>query len=584
MINYLDDSEIKAIQNVYIKLRALGDRQRNAIKDFDHRFTGLAFHQKMIYKLKKELERLLYLVNHKTKNKNSKSPQSLNNLNKNINESLTKIEKMSDNFLKLYYNYFTNIVNLSDINIEKRSIYEEKIILDEDLNNLFYDENEIINITNELIQGKKDTKYQRILNSIYKKIKNSMKSEQISDSIEVHLEVLIKNQELILNKLQKELEKEKSLILLCKDIRKLLDSNSFITELEKVIHYIEYDFEKEIFNLINEEKKTIYEPFIKFIKVKNSLERKTKNIEKTISKSHKISRKIIEKDLAYLDSSDSLKYISTLKKLFLENPSYFEKAIISKGIENDKSSIYINTLEMFIQQKIKRETKKSDSLKRTYNIDQLTGIHNRKELDKILDSKIRRIIIDLSKKIDNTFSLIMIDLDNFKGFNDTYGHQIGDEVLVYFVNLTSNFLRQGKSDLFFRYGGEEFIILIEADAKLSKNRIEELRNKIQNESSLFMQKINTKTKTDSIEKSKIEMNNNGIDNPKYGIRKNITISLGICDLKNDILKKQNNATEISNLSKEYIEQIKSKLINNADQALYVAKNSGRNKTVLFSEI
>ena len=61
-------------------------------------------------------------------------------------------------------------------------------------------------------------------------------------------------------------------------------------------------------------------------------------------------------------------------------------------------------------------------------------------------------------RYENSLSLLIFDLDNFKGINDTYGHQCGDRVLVEFVDTIQNSLRE--SDIFGRIGGEEFAVLV----------------------------------------------------------------------------------------------------------------------------
>jgi diguanylate cyclase (GGDEF)-like protein len=63
-----------------------------------------------------------------------------------------------------------------------------------------------------------------------------------------------------------------------------------------------------------------------------------------------------------------------------------------------------------------------------------------------------------SKRHKSDFSLMILDIDHFKETNDKYGHQVGDEVLIQICNLISNNIRE--SDIFGRWGGEEFILLL----------------------------------------------------------------------------------------------------------------------------
>ncbi|MGM0652515.1 MAG: sensor domain-containing diguanylate cyclase [Bacillota bacterium] len=122
-------------------------------------------------------------------------------------------------------------------------------------------------------------------------------------------------------------------------------------------------------------------------------------------------------------------------------------------------------------------------------------------------------------------SLVMTDLDNFKNINDYYGHQAGDQVLIAFANLLKDNSRE--EDLAARYGGEEFmILLVHADLNEGYAQAERMRNSIEN-MEIGEQKIKT------------------------------TASFGVASLNN------NETTD--------------QLIGRADQALYQAKNAGRNR-------
>jgi diguanylate cyclase (GGDEF)-like protein len=86
-------------------------------------------------------------------------------------------------------------------------------------------------------------------------------------------------------------------------------------------------------------------------------------------------------------------------------------------------------------------------------MDGLTGVYNRRHLDEMLRREIER-----AKRYNQTISLLMIDIDDFKKYNDTYGHLAGDEILK---KLSDFFVHSLRSvDLVFRYGGEEFIVML----------------------------------------------------------------------------------------------------------------------------
>ncbi|MCG7983061.1 MAG: sensor domain-containing diguanylate cyclase [Candidatus Thiodiazotropha lotti] len=120
--------------------------------------------------------------------------------------------------------------------------------------------------------------------------------------------------------------------------------------------------------------------------------------------------------------------------------------------------------------------KKTASLKllQEANTDELTGLYNRRELNKIAGIEFKR-----AKRFNRDYSILIIDLDNFKKVNDTYGHTIGDQVLKHNAEI---FLGSTRSeDLLARYGGEEFVMLLpETDiegARLLAQRIcDDVRN------------------------------------------------------------------------------------------------------------
>ena len=102
--------------------------------------------------------------------------------------------------------------------------------------------------------------------------------------------------------------------------------------------------------------------------------------------------------------------------------------------------------------------------------DPLTGIGNRMALDTALARE-----VDLATRQELPLSLLVIDIDHFKTFNDRFGHSFGDDVLVTVAQTVANTIR--RSDLLYRYGGEEFVVLAshtgEQGALLLAERIRE---------------------------------------------------------------------------------------------------------------
>lgn len=91
--------------------------------------------------------------------------------------------------------------------------------------------------------------------------------------------------------------------------------------------------------------------------------------------------------------------------------------------------------------------------------DPLTGLYNRRYFDAILHD-----ISLISAREFSSLGIMMVDIDHFKKINDTYGHAIGDHALVAVTQAISKVIRR-KSDLLFRYGGEEFIVLLYGPSK-----------------------------------------------------------------------------------------------------------------------
>jgi diguanylate cyclase (GGDEF)-like protein len=130
----------------------------------------------------------------------------------------------------------------------------------------------------------------------------------------------------------------------------------------------------------------------------------------------------------------------------------------------------------------------------------------------------------------------MFDIDNFKRFNDAYGHVLGDKLLVLFSSIIKQSIRN--TDTPVRYGGEEFLVLIRGlDIILAKSVGERIRGQLEN------QKI-------SVESG--------------GKRSRVTVSCGIAQYPR----------HSSNIKK---------VIELADRALYKAKELGRNRVVVYDE-
>ncbi len=122
-----------------------------------------------------------------------------------------------------------------------------------------------------------------------------------------------------------------------------------------------------------------------------------------------------------------------------------------KGLKNINRR-FIKKLEQQTKE-IERLRDELRKVKEEANIDALTGLRNRRSFERTLQEFFRDF-----KKFGYPFSLIMMDLDNFKEVNDTYGHLVGDRVLKDVGNILRNYLRA--KDIPARTGGEEFAIIL----------------------------------------------------------------------------------------------------------------------------
>ena len=163
--------------------------------------------------------------------------------------------------------------------------------------------------------------------------------------------------------------------------------------------------------------------------------------------------------------------------------------------------------------------------------DGLTELYNHRHINEVLDKEIEKAKIG-----DTDVSLIFVDVDKFKNFNDEHGHQIGDVILRELSSLMRENVR--KKDIVARWGGEEFVVVSPGtDEKTAALLAESLRGTV--ESHAFM------------------VNELESDIP-------ITISAGVASLRR--------------------QKVKSDLIEAADTALYVAKDNGRNQVRVASKL
>lgn len=194
--------------------------------------------------------------------------------------------------------------------------------------------------------------------------------------------------------------------------------------------------------------------------------------------------------------------------------------------------IQINDVSIAVKkERLLRE--QADALRGLAYIDGLTGIPNRRRMDEYLGDEFKRAI-----RGNTSLSLIMLDVDYFKQYNDTYSHAEGDFCLQRVANAIKATLRR-PADLVARYGGEEFaIVLPDTPASAAVLLAEDIRKHIE---SL------------------------GIPHEKSEATMHVTVSMGVAGV---VPGSKLSAVE---------------LLSQADNALYQAKKNGRNRVVLYRE-
>ena len=196
---------------------------------------------------------------------------------------------------------------------------------------------------------------------------------------------------------------------------------------------------------------------------------------------------------------------------------YSEDVTEKRTLELEKEKL-LATLELEMAQKEELERK----LISQATTDSLTGLHNRRYFEKACTEEVKKV-----DRYHINFSIVMFDIDFFKKVNDVYGHDVGDETLKQIANILTASIRE--TDICARWGGEEFIVLVETDS--------------------------VETAREFAERVRIT-----IAETVFPTINHLTISAGVAGYK------PNSAVEVC--------------IKEADKALYEAKASGRNRVCI----
>ena len=187
---------------------------------------------------------------------------------------------------------------------------------------------------------------------------------------------------------------------------------------------------------------------------------------------------------------------------------------------------FVLAVTLFLAREIGRRARAEDQLEELATTDALTGLKNRRKFDDAIDSEWRR-----ATRSRTPIALLMIDADHFKSYNDSFGHQAGDQMLIGIAICISDSVRRA-GDCTARYGGEEFAVLLPGLSPIEALTVAET--------------IRLKVKQWS-------------DGPTV-----TTVSIGVASLTPEVAMES------------------SILVQAADKALYAAKANGRNQSVLAS--
>jgi len=244
-------------------------------------------------------------------------------------------------------------------------------------------------------------------------------------------------------------------------------------------------------------------------------------------------------ETAILEISDTgfFKYIApnpealmALLRVFSDRSRHDLESLASDNLKLQAYADQVETANRELVEIRRQLEDKNRLLERLSALDTLTGIANRRRFDEVLRLEWKR-----AAREGTPLSLLFCDIDHFKLFNDTYGHQMGDDCLVRVAQAMEDTLHR-PADLAARYGGEEFVgLLVDTDAEGARLLAERARRRVE-----------------ALD----------IEHQSSEVSEVLTCSLGA-------------ATTVPSTGMRPED-----LVQSADQALYAAKQAGRNRVVL----
>lgn len=499
------------------KIIRLNQRQIAILRDFEYR-------QKFFTRHKEELDALVNTTEHL------------------IHKPTTKIYKTLQAHVTALQNIIsTSLRYLSQEELERDEtnlLSEERTADTNALRMLETDYTELWQNLKQLHEGEVKSSLMLYLIDLQKEEDDAKKEQGINEELQrllANLEKIIEEEKKLLESELNTLQQKFNFSLGKLDETKRGELN---IAAESIVHATE-----SLRNLIERENGQFIQPFRAFTSQKYALNQR---ILRTANRKV-ITMGMIKRDLAELNPPQAEQYMEQL----FEQYQQFEPAAVK----------YFLRFKHFMGRRTKEKTMKEEQLMREgiavlktrAQYDSL-GMLNRKYGDELLT---KRIKLALTK--GEEILVLLLDADKFKEVNDNYGHHIGDIVLMTISAIAQESI--GEEDTFFRWGGEEFIVLFNSatNAAQAYTISERLRLNIEREARRRI----IASKDPTLAKLKEDMKNNV---------RSMSISAGLAGAKIHF-----DANRI--VSEERVSELKTHLIGLADEGLYEAKGTGRNRIV-----
>ena len=513
------------MEDLWSYLKSLNDKEKGLLASYEQRSSGLNQHRKLILRLSRSLEE------------------------GDRDEILSAIDELHT----LLRNSFYSLDFTEDL---AKIPAEEKRVLEDDIR----EEKKAFQVigSNGSAAEKKGRRY----------LKKLLSAEEDEGRLLDHLQERIERFHLILER-----EREKVLLeyKLLSQISNMIRQNSFRTEMSKHISKKRQEHQKTIDKLLRLEKKLVHWPI-------DALLQKTTHIDS-------VKRRLEQKNAITLQEmkDDVYKLVDSAEVTRYQN--LFRMKSPFRDLLDQKTKRFIDYLDKYKENMEVSERHDRMILNTLANYDRLTSLPNRNmavaSVIPLLNSCFRSEQEDKEQNI----SVLFMDIDHFKTFNDTYGHEVGDRVLREVARIIKKGRR--KNDFEARWGGEEFLVVLPGASKAhARDVAENIRKSVMEGSVDLMDRINHNfirnrfpqvfgSKMYKSTRQKVEHVQKVL---KVPVRKSITVTIGVASYPQDM--KFKDVFSRYKITNRNIEDFFNRLLKIADERLYKGKKKlGRNRVV-----